>query len=549
MYLKNKKVTVVGLGRSGAAAANLLAAYGAAVSVTEAADTPQVREIVACLAKKGIAVETGGHSEKFIAGRELVVVSPGVPSRAPPILWAEQRGIPVISEIELAFRFCPAPVIAVTGTNGKTTVTTLIGEIFRQAGKEVIVCGNIGNPFSAEVQRLNPFGMPAQRAGLAAPARRPTLGVDARSSLASPLRGQAARDTMPARTDDVSSKVKPLTRSKKIVVLEVSSFQLERIDSFRPALSIILNIAPDHLDRYGGLEEYRKAKFRIFENQTPDDRLILNFDDPLLRDLKGQTGANQLFFSTRAKSPFHLPHTPFPPLTKGGLGGFKEKEFPCQRQTGGIKTAGYLADGKLFLESEGKAKEICATDEVKLKGEHSLSNLLAASLAARAFGVDEGSITRALKSFSGLEHRFEEVARVRGVTFINDSKATNVEAAIEALKACEGKVILIAGGQDKGLDYGTARKEIEEKVRIMILIGEAKERIKAGLRGATEIVEAEDLGEAVRLACNLARSGETVLLSPMCASFDSFSSYAERGTVFKEAVNKFNCKLGITNYN
>jgi len=531
MDLRNKKVTVVGLGRSGAAAANLLAAHGAAVSVTEAADTPQVRETAAGLAKKGIAVETNKHSEDFIAGRELVVVSPGVPSQASPLLWAGQRGIPVISEIELAFRFCPAPVIAVTGTNGKTTVTTLIGEIFRQAGRETVVCGNIGNPFSGEVQRLNPFGN-----RLPAPARRAALGVAARSSFA------YAQDTVPARTDNVPSKVNPLTRSKKIVVLEVSSFQLERIDSFKPALSIILNIAPDHLDRYAGLEEYRKAKFRIFENQTPDDRLILNFDDPLLRALKGQTEASQLFFSTRGKPPFHSPDILFPPLTKGGLGGFKEKESPRQRQTGGIKGAGYLADGKLFLGFEGKAKEICAVDEVKLKGEHNLNNLLAASLAARAFGVDEENIARALKSFPGLEHRFEEVARVRGVTFINDSKATNVEAAIEALKTCAGKVILVAGGQDKGLDYGAARKEIEEKVRIMILIGEARERIKAGLKGAAEIVEAEDLKRAVRMACGFAHSGETVLLSPMCASFDSFSSYAERGTVFKEAVNKLKIK-------
>ena len=420
MDLKNKKVTVVGLGRSGAAAAGLLVAKGAAVSVTEAADSSKVRSDALKLSQRGVRVETGGHSEKFIADRDLLVVSPGVSPKAPPILWAEQRGIPVISEIELAFRFCSAPVIAVTGTNGKTTVTTLIGEILRQAGREIVVCGNIGNPFSGEVGRLTE--------------RLPIVA------------GQNAKT------------------SEKVVVLEVSSFQLERIDSFKPALSIILNIAPDHLDRYANLEEYKEAKFRIFENQTRPDWLILNFDDPLLRDLKGQTEANQLFFSTRGKG------------------------------------AGYLADGKLFLESEGKAKEICATDEVKLKGNHNLSNLLAASLAARAFGVDEGSIARTLRGFSGLEHRFEEVACIRGVTFINDSKATNVDAAIEALKTCEGKVILIAGGQDKGLDYGAARKEIEERVRIMILIGEARARIKAGLKGATEIVEAEDLGGAVSLA-------------------------------------------------
>lgn len=415
MDLRNKKVAVVGLERSGLAAVKLLAAKGARVSVTDCLDTPRLRENLDKLDKKNIVdAEIGRHTEEFLRGCDLVVVSPGVPPDSLPIASAKKEGIPVISEIELAFRFCPAPVIAITGTNGKTTVSTLVERIFRAAGRKCVLCGNIGNAFSNEVLGLT--------------------GCD-------------------------------------VVVLEVSSFQLETIDKFKPKVAAVLNLSPDHLDRYADLDEYVAAKCRIFSNQDKEDWALLKADSEGLK-MAEKTKARVLYFSKND------------------------------------------------------------TEDLKELNDNQMAALAITSL----FGIDENLAKDVCRNFKGIEHRLEVVAEIKGVEFINDSKATNVDSTLWALRALQKPVILIAGGKDKGSDFAVVREKIKDKVRAMVLLGEAKEKMESFFRGSLRIETALTLQEAVKCAFGLARSGDCVLLSPMCASFDMFSDYAERGRVFKQAV-------------
>lgn len=417
MDLKNKKVTVVGLARSGVAACSLLREVGAEVSVTDCLDNQQVREHARNLDKGNISkIEIGRHTPGLIENQDLVVVSPGVPPGAQPISWAKERGIAVIGEVELAYAFCPAPIIAITGTNGKTTVTTLIGEIFRQAGRGCVVCGNIGNPFSGEVLRVT---------------------------------------------------------GKDVVALEVSSFQLETIDKFKPKVAAILNLGIDHLDRYANFEEYLSAKCRIFFNQDKEDWSILNADCAYKSRLLAKTKAQVLYFSKNK---------------------FRSKEF-------------------YFNENHNAAVTITSL-----------------------FSIPEELALDTCRHFKGVEHRMEIVADIQDVQFINDSKATNVDSALWALNLINRPIILIAGGRDKGSDFTAARDAILRKVRAIILLGEAKEKIKQAFDGLVVTKPATSLKEAVESAFSLARAGDCVLLSPMCASFDMFTDYAERGKVFKEAV-------------
>jgi len=409
-YFKNKRVLVVGLARSGVASANLLFDLGVKVRITDNKDNESTRQNVSKLKSKEIKVELGSHSKAFVEGNDILILSPGVPNEALPVVWAEQLKIRVISEIELAWFLCPATIIAVTGANGKTTVTTLIGKIFEAAGKKVFVCGNIGNPFSAEVEKI---------------------------------------------------------KEGDFVSLEVSSFQLERIADFKPKVSVILNFTSNHLDRYKDMQEYLQAKKRIFMNQDKADFAVLNEEDPILRELAKEVKANVVFFSK-----------------KEGLN----------------------------------------------------PNQAAVSAVGSIFNVDKKLILEVFKGFKGIEHRMEFVAEINKVRFINDSKATTVDSAMWALKNIDTPVILIAGGKHKGVDYREILDLARSKVRKVILIGEAKEKIGAAFEGSLSIDKASTLEEAVSNAFGKALPGDSVLLSPMCSSYDMFSNYEERGAVFKKAV-------------
>nr|MBP6943922.1 UDP-N-acetylmuramoyl-L-alanine--D-glutamate ligase [Candidatus Omnitrophota bacterium] len=359
---KGKKVTVAGLAKSGMAAALLLKKRGAVVWATDSGDSPALREHKRLLEKKGIAVEIGGHSRGYIRGKDLVVISPGVPEGSPVLKWAGEYGVPAIGEIELGYLCCEVPIVAVTGTNGKSTTTTLIGEILRRGGRRAVVCGNIGNPFCGEI-------------------------------------GKTTKDS--------------------VVVLEVSSFQLESVKEFRPYVAVVLNISQNHFDRHPGLDAYVNAKSRIFANQRKADWAVLNLDDPAVKGLSARTKAKAVFFSRRK-----------------GLPGL-----------------------------------LCRPEELKIKGAHNIENVLACQRVAAIFGIKPAKVRQALKGFRGLEHRFERVAQKRGVEFINDSKGTTVLATVMALESCVKPVILIAGGHDKGSDFGKARKAVGSKVKRLVLIG------------------------------------------------------------------------------
>ncbi|RJO65620.1 MAG: UDP-N-acetylmuramoyl-L-alanine--D-glutamate ligase [Candidatus Omnitrophota bacterium] len=411
-YFKGKKITVVGLARSGSACAALLSSLGAEVYVTELQDNEVTRRKASELIARGIQVELGLHSEGFIAHKDMVVLSPGVENTALPVVWADQFGVPIVSEIEIGWMVCPARIIAVTGSNGKTTVTTLIGQVIEAAGKKALVCGNIGTPFTSVVAAMVP---------------------------------------------------------EDYVSLEVSSFQLERIRTFRPFIACVLNFTRNHLDRYRSMEEYVQAKKRIAINQGKGDSLVLNYNDETARGLAKETKAEVIYFYEG------------------------QKLNPNQ--------AAVMAVGSIL-------------------------------------GIRKDTMEEVFKGFKGLSHRMEYVAQIANVTFVNDSKATTADSTLWALKNIQGRVILIAGGKDKGVDYRLILGVAKDKVKELILIGEAAAKIETALRNAFPIQKATTLQEAVEKAYRDAEAGDYVLLSPMCSSFDMFLNYEERGEVFREAVKK-----------
>ncbi|MFH0877377.1 MAG: Mur ligase family protein [Candidatus Omnitrophota bacterium] len=410
-----KNVTVVGLARSGIAAARLLKNLGATVRLTEANDSPGLRDSAGQLEKEGIAVELGGHGKAFVGGAELLVLSPGVRLDALPVVWARESGIGVIGEIELAASVCPAPIIAITGTNGKTTTTTLIGEVLKAAGRNAHVLGNIGRPFSQNVLSVQP---------------------------------------------------------QDFVVLEVSSFQLETIKNFHPRVALILNLTPDHMDRYVDIAAYLQAKKRIFANQGSEDWLVLNYGDEFLRPLADQAKARVLFFNNNEES----------------------EDFN--------------------------------------------QNQMAVLAVTRVLGVDRQVCVDVFKGFKGVEHRLEFVRELGGVEFINDSKATNIDSTIWALKNTRRPAVLIAGGRDKGSDFSSINALVREKVKYAVLVGEASKRIAGAWEGVLPYSAVATYAEAVCLAQQKAQAGDCVLLSPMCKSFDMFTDYEHRGRVFKELVHQ-----------
>ena len=444
MDLQGKRVMVVGLGISGRAAARLLAARGAKLVMTDRnADLPH-SDLPAGVVHLGVEDAAWLGPPDPI---ELVVASPGVPPASLLMSTARARRIPIIGELELASRFVSAPMVAITGTNGKSTVTVMLGEICQAAGLKTFVGGNLGTPLAA------------------------AAGV----------------------TYDAA-------------VIEVSSYQLELIETFRPHVAIHLNLTDDHLDRYRDLAEYGLAKARLFENQNADDWAILNRDDPavwkLARDVRAQV------FS-----------------------------FGCARPpSAAAPMRAIWCDGDALAFNDGIRAGRIALRDFTLPGRHNLLNAMAAAAAALALGIPPPTIERALSAVAGLPHRTELVRTVGGVRYIDDSKGTNVGAVVEALAATHGPVILIAGGVDKGGDYAPLRQPLSAKVKLLILIGAARHTMRTALAGATAIETASALADAVKLAAAHALSGDTVMLSPACSSFDQFKDYAERGRVFQELV-------------
>ena len=420
--LKGKKVLVVGLGASGYAASRLLARKGASVKVTEGADSDDIQDYMDELADFRIKFEIGKHTQGFCEDAELVITSPGVAPSALPLLFAKEKDIPVIGELELGWMFSKAPVIAITGTNGKSTTTELIGKILADSGRHAVVCGNIGNPLSVEAENLT---------------------------------------------------------SESVAVVEVSSFQLDTIKDFKPHVAVLLNIAEDHYERHGDYETYKRSKFRIFLNQTEEDWAVLN------------------------------------------------SSFSGDALLGNIKSR------KVFFDKEDIAGKI---EHIPLKGEHNLENVACAALVAGIMGISEEDVSKAVASFRALDHRFESIGVYEGIEFIDDSKATNIDATRRALESIAGRAVLIAGGRDKGGDYRSILPLLKEKVSAMVLIGEAQGKMKEAFSGEVSIFTSDSMQEAVEKATLLARDAGVVMLSPMCSSFDMYSSYKERGEDFRSAV-------------
>ncbi len=447
--LEGRRVSVIGAGRSGRAVAALLCGAGVGVLVSERSELDP--DVVRGIEATGAKVETGGHSESVLEV-DFLVTSPGVPETAEPIKRARERGLPVYSEIEVASWFCEAPVVAVTGSNGKTTTTSLIGSIFRKAGRNVEVAGNIGVPFSAVVHRLD-------RSGTA--------------------------------------------------ILEISSFQLDTIETFRPRVALLLNITPDHLDRYDSFDHYVSSKLRIAENQGEGDTLITCYDDAVLRRtvpgmVEGR-GIQTLAFST--------------------------KEEP--------EEGAFLRDGLLVLRINSIEEPLMQAEELALRGQHNLRNALAAALAARVMEIRSDVIRESLMTFEGVPHRLEFVRELDGVRYVNDSKATNTNAVWYALESFRRPVVLIAGGRDKGNDYSELYDLVEKRVCALIGIGESGDKVVAELGSRVPFSRRVfTMEEAVELARTVSSPGDVVLLSPACASFDMFENYEERGDIFKRLVNE-----------
>jgi UDP-N-acetylmuramoylalanine--D-glutamate ligase len=445
MDLHNKRVLVVGLGKSGVASALFLKSRGAQVTVSDSKPEAELRDEILLLLEQGITVETGGHGERTFREQDLIVVSPGVPLDAPQVAQARSLGEPIIGEIELAARFLAGSMVAITGANGKTTTTSLTGEIIAAGRFPTLVGGNIGMPAISFV-------------------------------------GQAGPSTW--------------------TVLEVSSFQLETVVEFRPRIAVILNITPDHLDRHKTLANYIAAKARIFENQQASDFTVLNADDLTTAELADRTRGQVFWFS-------------------------RKKE---------MEQGAFVRGAHVYFRDGDSEREILPLGEMTLKGAHNVENVLAGVSIGMLVGCEPEQIREAVRNFKAVEHRLEFVAKITGVDYYNDSKATNVDATVKALESFAGNIHLILGGKDKGSDYSVLNELLRQRVKRVYTIGAAAAKIEAQIQGAAEIEHAETLENAVRRASEVAAAGDVVLLAPACSSFDQFRSYEHRGRVFKEAV-------------
>jgi UDP-N-acetylmuramoylalanine--D-glutamate ligase len=444
--LEGKKVLVVGLARTGIGVVRFLTEKRARVVGTDIRSADELRPYLSKIRGLNVGTELGEHRIGTFLRSDLIVVSPGVPLSIEPIAAARENGIDVISEIELACRFIRDPIIGVTGTNGKTTTSILLGNVLKVSGKEVFVGGNVGNPL-----------------------------ID--------CAGLGKHD---------------------YVVAEISSFQLEGIHEFRPHIALMLNITEDHLDRYPHYEAYVRAKFRLFLNQRTSDFAVLNADDSTINAMSSEIKARKSYFSLTS------------PLKAGAF---------------------FDRNSLIYRNSRGKVEPFKLA-RVPLKGIHNIENMLSVVVTAKICSCTKEAIQTALESFKGLPHRLEFVRELDGVSFYNDSKGTNVGSVVKSLRSFQEPIILIAGGKDKGGTYGPLRGIVKEKVKQLILIGEARRRMAKVFGRLVSTAEADTLEEAVHRAFDESKRGDVVLLSPACSSFDMFRDYEERGNLFKEIVNQ-----------
>jgi len=444
--LKGKRVLVIGLARTGVATALFCVERGALVTATDTRSADELGECVSKLRDAGVQLQLGGYSDAILHGQELVVPSPGVPADSLVLVSARGLNITVWSEIELASRFMRGRLIGITGSNGKTTTTTLVDYILRHAGFTTVLAGNIGTPLIAQANK---------------------------------------------------------TAEGTIAVAELSSFQLELIETFRPSISVLLNLTPDHLDRHKTFSAYTAAKARIFENQIEEDAAILNLDDAASREVV--PSRPQVFWFSRKSN---------------------------------AEQGAFVTNGKLIFRRNGQEEQILDCDEIPLPGAHNLENVLAATITARLAGAESAQIAEAVRSFAGVEHRLEFVAEIHGVRYYNDSKATNVDATLKALEAFPRRIIVILGGKDKDSVYSPLRELLRERAILALLIGSAAEKIERQIAGSVAIERTGTLERAIQIAKRTAQPGDVVLLAPACASFDQFQNYEHRGRVFTELVHQ-----------
>jgi len=443
--LNEKRILVIGLARTGVATSLFCAGHGAIVTGVDTRAESELADAASKLRAARVSLKLGGYTEKILSSQELVIPSPGVPADSEILKAARTQKIPIWSEIELADRFLNGRLIGITGSNGKTTTTSLIEHILKNSGYSTLLAGNIGTPLIGVVEQ---------------------------------------------------------TTDQTVTVAELSSFQLEWIETFRPNISVFLNLTPDHLDRHGSMEAYGAAKARIFDKQTSADFAIVNADDSA--------------------------STPYAP-TKPKVFWFSRKQRVAQ--------GAFLRDSEqIVFRHHGEEEFILKRSEIPLPGAHNLENVLAAVVATRLAGARPNEIANAVRSFAGVEHRLEFVAEHNGVRYYNDSKATNVDATLKALDAFPGRILIILGGKDKGSDYSVLQTPLREKAILALLIGAAVDKIEKQIQGSVAIERAGTIERAVEIASRTAQPGDIVLLAPACASFDQFENYEHRGRVFKQLV-------------
>ena len=444
--ISGKKILIIGLARTGVATSFFCARHDAQVTAADTRAESELAESVAKLKTANVSLKLGGYTENILEGQELVIPSPGVPADSEILKAARAQNIPIWSEIELADRFLNGRLIGITGSNGKTTTTSLIEHILKNANFNTLLAGNIGTPLIDVVEK---------------------------------------------------------TTDQTVTVAELSSFQLELIEAFRPNISVFLNLTPDHLDRHGSMEAYAAAKARIFQNQTTADVAILNADDPA--------------------------STPYAP-TKPKVFWFSRKQRVAQ--------GAFLLNEQIVFRHHGEEEIVLKQSAIQLPGAHNLENVLASVVATRLAGARPAEIEKGIRTFAGVEHRLEFVAELNGVRYYNDSKATNVDATMKAIDAFPGRVLIILGGKDKGSNYTVLQAPLREKAILALLIGAAAEKIAKQIAGNVPIERAGTIERAVEIASRAAQSGDIILLAPACASFDQFENYEHRGRVFKRLVHE-----------
>lgn len=448
--ITGRRFSVLGGARSGLAVAGLLHAHGARVFLSDRAPLEKMRLAKEELDALGVSSEFGDNTRRVLEA-DVIVLSPGVPSDAPIVTEARTLGKSVVSEVEVASWFCQAPIVAITGTNGKTTTTALLGRVFEDAKRPAVVAGNIGTAFSQVVRGITP---------------------------------------------------------DMVAILEISSFQLDHIVAFRPRVAVILNITPDHLDRYNhSFAEYIASKCRIFENQGDSDSLIYNYDDEVTRSQVEQRAGKDVTL---------LPFS----------------------QNGVLQQGAFIRNGWLVAAVAGKEAAIIETSAISIRGAHNLYNAMAAALAADVMKISMASLRATLCNFRGVEHRLESVREVGGVMYVNDSKATNIDSVWYALSSFTEPIVVILGGRDKGNDYSRLWDLAKKRVRAVIAIGESAEKVRRSFQDVVPVTVCASMDQAVQTGQYLAKPGDVVLLSPACASFDWFDNYEHRGRVFKELVWK-----------